>query len=384
MYGEDINANGKPKTLVVEDDQSMRDLVRAMLAAKSLSCDGAGCLSEARSLLAETSYDVLFVDVGLADGSGLSLVRELVRGSIIVVVMTGKDDLNTAIDAIRLGAFDFISKPFTAAEFLQRVDGVLAEWNTRARMRKHALALESMANMNIERLSRSRRRIEEVHDATVIALGGALNLKDRETADHCQRVSRNSVELGSLLSLSKMELKNLEWGAYLHDIGKIGVPEGILFKQGTLTPEERLAIEKHPVMGYELLRNIGFLVRASDVVLCHHERFDGTGYPHGLRGKIIPLHARVFSILDTLDAMTSLRPYQGPVTLREAMEEVERQAGRQFDPDIVRVFLSAPPLVWAVQKIEHARQVFQPPRRRTDPPNGLVISVAHQPCSLGV
>ena len=138
-------------------------------------------------------------------------------------------------------------------------------------------------------------------------------------------------------------------GAYLHDVGKIGIPESILLKPGPLTPEERRVIEKHPTMGYDLIRGIEFLGPATGVVLSHHERYDGAGYPDGLRGEGIPLHARIFSIMDTLDAMTSDRPYRAALPVSAAAEEVRRLTGSQFDPRIVEVFLSVPESAWLVQ-----------------------------------
>jgi response regulator RpfG family c-di-GMP phosphodiesterase len=289
-----------PRALVLEDQEAIQELVTAMLKIRSLGCDAASSLAEARERMEREHYDLLFIDVNLPDGSGLSLVKQDGPESPIVVVVTGRGDIQTAIEAIRRGAIDFVTKPFTVGDFLQRVDKALDEWKSRARLRGQAKALETLVKMKTEELSRSSQQVDEVHDKTVLALVAALNLKDSETADHCVRVSQNSVRLGSMLDLSEFELKNLKWGAYLHDMGKIGIPESILLKPGPLTPEERHVIEKHPVMGYTMICNIEFLVHATDVVLSHHERFDGSGYPHGLRGTSIPLHARIFSIMDSL------------------------------------------------------------------------------------
>ncbi|HYW82304.1 MAG TPA: HD domain-containing phosphohydrolase, partial [Spirochaetia bacterium] len=254
------------------------------------------------------------------------------------------------VEAIRRGAIDFITKPFAVGHFLQRVDRAIDEWQSRMRLQTQARTLETLVRMKTEELSRSSRQIDNVHDMTVLALGAALSLKDSETADHCARVSQNSVKLGALLELSAFELKNLKWGAYLHDVGKIGIPEHILLKPAPLTPEERTIVETHPVMGYNMIRNIEFLVHTTDVVLSHHERFDGSGYPHGLAGSRIPLHARIFSIMDTLDAMTSERPYRGALPLSAVKTEVERRSGSQFDPEITKAFLAAPESTWLIQE----------------------------------
>jgi putative nucleotidyltransferase with HDIG domain len=339
----------QPSVLILEDQEEIRLLVTAMLKIRSLDCDVACCLSEARDLMGRNRYDLLFIDVNLPDGSGLSLVEEKKPDSPLVVVMTGSNDIQTAVQAIRDGAIDYITKPFTVGHFLQRVDKAVEEWRGRRDVQHYARRLESLVQAKTEELSRSSRQIDEVCDMTVHALGAALNLKDHETADHCARVSQNGVKLGSLLGLSEFELRNLKWGAYLHDVGKIGIPEHILLKEGELEPEERRVMEKHPVLGSGMIRNIEFLSYATEVVLAHHERYDGSGYPYGLRDARIALNARIFAIMDTLDAMTSDRPYRAALPISVVAREVERKAGTQFDPQIVGVFLSAPLSTWLVQ-----------------------------------
>jgi response regulator RpfG family c-di-GMP phosphodiesterase len=361
--GSAASTAGMPRILLVEDQQSIQDLVAAMLTVRKLPCLRASTVAEARRLLAESPFDILLIDVNLPDGSGLSLARDCGPDGPLVIVMTGNSDLQTAIDAIRHGAVDYITKPFSVGDFLQRLDRALEGWRSRASLRGQARALEALVRMKSEELSRSTRRIDEVHDKTVLALGAALNLKDSETGDHCARVSANSVRLGTMLELSAFELKNLSWGAYLHDVGKIGIPEPILLKNGPLSAEERVLMEKHPAMGYDLIRNIEFLVHATDVVIAHHERYDGSGYPHRLAGEQIPLHARIFSLMDTLDAMTSERPYRSALPISRVAEEVARQAGSQFDPDIAAVFLSAPKSTWLVQErgAAHSGAAAMPP-----------------------
>ncbi|HET6450290.1 MAG TPA: HD domain-containing phosphohydrolase [Spirochaetia bacterium] len=337
-----------PRILVLEDEGTIQTLVMAMLRVRGLECDMAGTVQEARELLSRSDYDIVLVDVNLPDGSGLSLVEEH-GGDPLVIVMTGSNDIQTAVQAIRDGAIDFITKPFAVGHFLQRLDKAMEEWRSRESLRGYARALETLVQIKGEELSQSSRRIDEVCDMTVQALGAALNLKDHETADHCTRVSANSVTLGAALSLSEFELKNLKWGAYLHDVGKIGIAEQLLLKKGELTAEERRIMERHPAMGDAMLRNIEFLRFAREVVLCHHESVDGTGYPRGLRGDRIPLEARIFSIMDTLDAMTSDRPYRAALPFWAAREEIVSKAGTRFDPDIVKAFLSVPESSWQVQ-----------------------------------
>jgi len=340
-----------PRILVVEDQKEIRSLVGAMLKIRGCSCDTASSLADAREHLSRVHYDLLLIDVNLPDGSGLSLLEKedpKAKGPL-ALVMTGRNDIQTAIAAIRGGAIDFVTKPFTVGYFLQRLDKLLEEWRTRTRLQFCARALETLVQMKNGELSRTSRQIDEVCDMTVLALGAALNLKDHETADHCTRVSQNSVRLGTLLTLSAFELKNLKWGAYLHDLGKIGIPELILLKPGELTPDERRVMEKHPLMGYTMIQNIEFLTFATDVVLAHHEKYDGTGYPYGLQDTRIPLNAGIFAVIDALDAMTSDRPYRAALPFSAVGKEVARHAGSQFDPEIVEIFLGAPETTWLVQ-----------------------------------
>ena len=338
-----------PKILVLEDEGTVQTLVRAMLRIRGFECDSATCVAEARRLMSAVRYDIVLVDVHLPDGSGLELIEEANAEAPLLVVMTGSNDIQTAVQAIRNGAIDFITKPFSVGHFLQRIDNAFQEWRSRERLLGYAGALERLVEMKTEELSRTSRQIDEVRDTTVAALGAALNLKDHETADHCARVSRNCVTLGARLSLSDFELKNLKWGAYLHDVGKIGVPEQLLLKKGALLPEERKVMEKHPLMGHAMIRNIEFLAFATDVVLCHHECYDGTGYPRGLQGHRVPLNARIFAVVDTLDAMTSDRPYRAALPFDRAVAELQDKAGSMFDPEIVDAFMAVPEAAWLVQ-----------------------------------
>ena len=337
-----------PRILVLEDQTEIRSLITAMLKIRGLACDTAGTLAEAHSLVARVPYDMYFLDVNLPDGSGLSLAEESTT-SPLVVVITGCNDIQTAVQAIRDGAIDFITKPFTVGDFLQRLDRAMEEFRSRTSMRFYARALENLVAVKADELSKTSRQLDEVRDSTVAALGAALNLKDHETSDHCRRVSENSVRLGETLSLSAFELQNLKWGAYLHDVGKIGISEQILLKPGELTNDERTVVERHPLMGWSMLQGIDFLSYATDVVLSHHERFDGTGYPKKLAGTEIPLHARIFAVMDALDAMTSERPYRPPLDFAKARQELERHGGAQFDPEILVTFLRASAQTWLTQ-----------------------------------
>jgi putative nucleotidyltransferase with HDIG domain len=194
-------------------------------------------------------------------------------------------------------------------------------------------------------------RVERTYDETLEALGAALDLRDNETAGHSHRVTRYCLELAKAMGCSREQLKHIERGAYLHDIGKIGTPDAILLKPGKLTPEEREVMQQHARVGYELVSRIEFLAEAAEIVLTHQERYDGKGYPQGQAGEAIPLGARIFAAADTFDAMTSNRPYRKALPIATALEEIIRESGRQFDPEVVRALTAIDPVVW--QNIRH-------------------------------
>jgi putative nucleotidyltransferase with HDIG domain len=184
--------------------------------------------------------------------------------------------------------------------------------------------------------------VKKTSEGTLLALRSSLDLRDHETAGHCQRVTQYSYELAKAMNCTPAELKRIVRGASLHDIGKIAIPDAILRKPGPLTDQERAIMEAHVRIGFDLTRHIPFLAGAAEIVLTHHERFDGTGYPQGLAGTKIPLGARIFAVADTLDAMTRDRPYRHALPYAVARGEMIRESGHQFDPAVVEAFLSLP------------------------------------------
>ncbi len=183
--------------------------------------------------------------------------------------------------------------------------------------------------------------------STFRALDAALQARDICTHTHCQRVIYYSLALGRMLGLSEHELIILERGVFLHDIGKIHMPDSVLLKPGILSETERAVMQQHPLIGYEMLRHNPLLTDAAEIVLAHHERYNGSGYPMGLRGADIPLGARICAITDTFDALTSIRPYRTPMSFSEACNYIQSERCRQFDPEIVDTFTALEPSRWA-------------------------------------
>ncbi len=334
-----------PLILVVDDQPDVRRLLATVLEVRGRSCDAAGSLREARELMRRTRYDILFLDLHLGDGCGLQLAGYGVDAPLAAVI-TGGPELELVVEALRRGAVDLIAKPFRVAELLESVDAIVAEWSARVRVRETERALAEIARERAAEIARHAREEDALRAVVETALGTALGLKDPETEGHCRRVAENALRLGRALGLAADELADLRRGAYLHDVGKIGVSDRTLGKPGALSAEELTAVRRHPELGARLLAPLAFHERVTAVVRSHHERFDGLGYPDGLSGDAIPFAARIFAVVDALDAMTSDRPYRRALPYAEVARELAGRSGEQFDPAVVASFLAVAPATW--------------------------------------
>jgi putative nucleotidyltransferase with HDIG domain len=255
-------------------------------------------------------------------------------------------DISVALAAIRNGAYDYLLKPFEREQLLATVSRALENRRLKLENRAYQTDLEALVEARTEQLRKALVDLERSYDITLEALGDALDKKDAETEGHSKRVTAFTIAIARAMGLSKDQIAVIARGAFLHDIGKMAVPDAILRKPGKLTPEEILVMQEHCYHGYEILKKIPFLGEAAEIVYAHQERYDGTGYPRGLKGEEIPLGARMFSVADTLDAITSDRPYRPAQSLTAARIEIQKWSGRQFDPEVVKVFLSMDENIW--------------------------------------
>ena len=280
---------------------------------------------------------------------GLKLLKEIHKRDedLPVIMVTAVNDISTAIDAIRLGAYDYILKPFERDQLFLSAQRALEHRRVVLENRDYQRNLEKLVAERTAQLSLAMRDLENSYDYTLEAFSGALDLKDAETGGHCERVTAFTLAIAQAMGVGSVALRQITRGAFLHDIGKMGIPDSILRKPGPLTEEERQVMRHHCEIGYAVLEKIPFLREAAQIVLTHQERFDGTGYPQGLKGEQIPLGSRIFAVADALDAMTSDRPYRKAMPHQAAVEEIQRGAGTQFDPAVVSVFLSIPETTWA-------------------------------------
>jgi putative nucleotidyltransferase with HDIG domain len=261
--------------------------------------------------------------------------------------------------AIRNGAYDYLLKPFEREQLLATVRRALENRRLKLENRTYQTNLESLVDARTQQLNNAMRNLERSYDITLEALGDALDLKDAETEGHSKRVTAFTIAMAKHMGLSDKEIRIIARGAFLHDIGKMAIPDAILRKPGALTPDEITIMREHSYRGYQILKKIPFLTEASEIVYAHQERFDGTGYPRGLKGDEIPLGARIFSIADTMDAMTSDRPYRPAQPMSAAREEIKRWSGRQFDPKVVETFLSMPEDIWMNLRREIDAQIYR-------------------------
>lgn len=337
-----------PQILVVDDENPVRSMIGATLERHGYNVHLASNGREGVNALERSTFDLVLTDIVMQDGNGIALLEQI-RGlhpNVPVVMVSAIHDISVAIDAMRRGAYDYLLKPFEREHLVATVARALEYRHSLQENQNYQLSLEQVVQARTELLQQAMEDLEHSYDITLEALGDALDLKDSETEGHSKRVTAYTIALARAMGIKAAEIKVIARGAFLHDIGKMAIPDEILRKPGALTQEEQDVMREHCTRGYNILRKIPFLSEAAEIVFSHQEKFDGTGYPNGLRGGEIPIGARIFAVADTLDAITSDRPYRKSRTFDVAREEILRCSGTQFDPAVVEVFLKIPNELW--------------------------------------
>jgi len=333
---------------VVDDDAAVRVFFREALRGHASRVAEADNAASALESIESGDFDIILCDIWMPGASGLDLLAmaQQTRWDVGFILVTGEIRAETVIMALRLHAFDFLFKPLTAEEVTRSVASAFERLLTVRQANAYKGSLENTIQRRTHDLEIALSELESNYQMTLEALVAALDSREHETFSHSLRVRAYTRYLARRAGFPPALLPSLEQGALLHDIGKISVADAILLKPAKLTSEEWMEMRKHPVAGYEILKRVPFLRPASAIVRHHHERFDGTGYPDGLKGAEIPLGARLFAVADTLDAMTSDRSYRKGPGFESAQIEVQKCSGKQFDPHIVDIFLKIPISAW--------------------------------------
>jgi putative nucleotidyltransferase with HDIG domain len=306
----------------------------------------------AEALGSDPQTDLILLDIGQDSKHLLSWMQQLSsrRNASLtqaaILLLTHAEHIPQALQALQLGAYDYLATPFSQEQLLATVHRIVQYRRLRLQNDLFRHHLEQLITARTKMLQDTMQQLERSYDVTLEALGNALDLKDAETEGHSKRVTAYTMALGRAVGLNEPQLRIVGRGAFLHDIGKMAIPDAILRKPGKLTADEREIMCTHSELGYRMIKKIPYLREAAEIVYAHQECYDGSGYPRGLRGEQIHIGARIFSLADTLDAITSNRPYRKANTIAEARKEVLRCAGSQFDPAIVDVFVATPDSIW--------------------------------------
>lgn len=330
------SAPAAPRVLIVDDEPNIRVVLRRALGGSGYDLREAESGEEALEIFAREGADLILSDLMMPGMDGTELLRsvKLIDDTVGFIILTGAGTLENAVAALRLQADDYLLKPFNLDEVMVAVERSLGH---RSLVRENRFYQHHLERQVVEQAE----QIERMFVDALLCLANAIEARDGYTGGHVERVTRYAVATGREMGLDGEALRNLWVGALLHDVGKIGVPDHILKKPGKLTPEEYEIMKQHPEIGATIMERSSFLRPALSTVLHHQERYDGAGYPFGLKGDAISLGGRILAVADTFDAIVSSRPYRGRQSADVAVEEIRRCAGTQFDPAVVEGFVAA-------------------------------------------
>ncbi|MBE9532319.1 MAG: response regulator [Proteobacteria bacterium] len=350
------NTETKRNIFIVDDEAPIRKVLKTHLTREGYNVIESSGGNKVFEHLQSNHFDLVISDIRMPEVDGSEVLDYVTKeySTIPIIMLTGLTDINVAIDIMRRGAFDYITKPVKKAELMNTIDKALNHKDLLERNKElerqnqeYQLYLEDKVKERTKDLSGKAQELnaaykllKDINIQFVQVMAEAIEAKDEYTRGHCDRMRIQSLKIGELLELSAEDLETLEYATILHDLGKIGVKETILNKPGKLTEEEFDEIKEHPVIGEKILEGITHMGPAAKIVGAHHENFDGTGYPRGLKGEAIPLASRIIAVADIFDSMYSSRPYRKKLSLDTVLTEIRRVSGNQLDPEIVELFLN--------------------------------------------
>jgi putative two-component system response regulator len=319
--------------LIVDDEAAIRKLLCKKLSREGYQCEEADSAEQALNTLAPSPIALVILDIKMPGKSGIELLPEIKSGypDTAVIMATAVTDINVAIQCLKQGADDYLCKPFNLEEVSLAVQRALEK-------RRLKLEIKEYQQYLADKVEEQTGEIRKIFLGAIEALVSALEAKDKYTGGHSRRVTEIALALGNELGLSAEDMEDLRWGSLLHDVGKIAVDQVVQNKPGKLTPEEYEHIMTHAHIGAEIVRPIvnGKII---EMIEHHHDHYDGSGLHQVIAGNNIPLEARILAVADAFDAMTSDRPYRPAMSITEAIKEIKRCAGTQFDPNVVTAFL---------------------------------------------
>jgi putative nucleotidyltransferase with HDIG domain len=351
--------NAPARVLVVDEQVHGRTEIASILQRPEYATALAGGRDEAmRYIESDPPFDLVLSDLSTACQNGNGLLERIrpVCPEVPLILMAPTSYMDRAIEGVRQGAYDYLLKPFDKEQLLVTVKRAVDYRRLVQQNAVYRQDLEQMVSARTGMLHQAIADLERSYDITLEALGDALDLKDAETEGHSKRVTAFTIALARGAGVPPHQIPIVARGAFLHDIGKMAIPDAILLKPAKLRADEQKVMREHCARGYQMLRKIPFLQEAAEIVYSHQEHYDGSGYPRKLKGEQIPLGARIFAVADTLDALTSDRPYRKATTFAAARQEIKRCSGTQFDPKVVDVYLSLPDQLWEDLRAEITQQ----------------------------
>lgn len=329
------------RILIVDDEELICRLLAQRLTSEGYACVTANNGREALSHFYKDTFSLIISDIRMPEMDGIELLKRVkdLNPNMMVIMVTAYPELDMAVEAMRLGAYDFIIKPADLDLILLSVRKALEKRRLEEELEAYHKHLERLVEERTAGLRQAYRVLKKAHFDSVKVLAEAIDAKDPYTRGHSDRVRRMSLKIAGHLGFLEERLESLEYGALLHDIGKIGIKDEVLQKPGALNPGEYQYIQEHTLIGVKIVEGIDFFKDKIPMIRCHHEYFDGSGYPDGLVGETIPLEARIITVPDAFDAMASLRPHRRAMPLEEVLMELEKGRAKQFDPKVLEIFL---------------------------------------------
>jgi len=326
------------KILIIDDEEAVRELLKHRISNEGYHCEVASDAKEALNKLLNNTIELVIMDIKMPGKSGMDFLLEIRQRfpDVLIIMITVISDIHTAIECIRRGAYDYLTKPFILDEVVLSVKRGMDKRRLDMKLQNYKQHLE-------QKLKEQVKELREISLGAMVGLSFALEAKDSYIAGHSRRVADIATAIGTKLNLKKDQLEDLRWGSLLHDIGKIAVDQAIMNKPGKLSAKEYECVMTHTIVGASLVGPVARNKRITEVVEHHHAHYDGNRFNQKLSGQDIPLLARIVALADAYDAMTSIRPYRAALSRKEALAEIRRQSGKQFDSLVVNALLEMLP-----------------------------------------